>query len=177
MWILACVCAGIMFCTWCVLKIANKYDKWKRSDKYRRKQVCSFDDSITEYDFERIIKHELKHLKRLESYEIRGVFVFVNVYSQSGVSIWRFCLDYNDFGNVTGEYWVYSENLKSSIPVVLGDRIKRDIELCKIGELNIIETEKQPIPGKKIKKYCPYCGQRLELRQRNFCEYCGGLLN
>ena len=166
-----------MFCTWCVLKIANKYDKWKRSDKYRRKQVCSFDDSITEHDFERIIKHELERLKRLEHYEIRGALVFVYIYSQSGASIWHFCLDYNDFGYVTGEYWVYSENLKSSIPVELGDRIKRDIELCKNGELNIEKISKQKTLERKMKRYCPYCGEKLELRRRNFCEYCGNSLN
>lgn len=177
MWVLVCVCAGILICAYGVSWIAGKYDEWKHSDKYRRKQVCNFDNSLTAYDFERIIKHELKHIKRLEHYEIRGVLVFVYIYSQSGASIWRCCLDFNDFGHVSGEYWVYSENLSSSIPVVLGDRIKRDIELCKNGELNIAETEKQPIPEKKIKKYCPYCGQRLELRQRNFCEYCGGALN
>lgn len=173
MWMLICVSTGVILCTWAVFKVAKKHEQWVHSDEYRRKQICNFDEVITESVFDTIAKYELKYLSRLDYYEISGPKVYVCVYSQSGASSWKFCLDYNDFGRVSGEYWVYSENHKSSIPETIGNRIKRDIEKCKTGEL-IIENlaEKKENKG-AIKRFCPYCGQRLVQRPRNFCEYCG----
>lgn len=39
------------------------------------------------------------------------------VLTASGINTWEFRLDFNDYGKVTGEYWIiYNENRDSQIP-------------------------------------------------------------
>lgn len=49
------------------------------------------------------------------------------VLSQSGISEWEFELDFNDYGKITGSYWIYSDNYDSMIPKALGNSIQEEI--------------------------------------------------
>ncbi|MGX7151863.1 MULTISPECIES: hypothetical protein [Enterococcus] len=46
-----------------------------------------------------------------------------NVKSNSGLSDWNFSGDFYDHGNLTGKYWIYSDNNDSTIPKVFMDNI------------------------------------------------------
>ena len=47
--------------------------------------------------------------------------------SQSGISEWDFELDFNDYGKITGTYWISSDNYDSMIPETLGNLIQKAI--------------------------------------------------
>lgn len=61
---------------------------------------------------------------------IEGPIVYGTVRSQSGISDWSFTIDFNDFGRITGSYWLSSDNRDSEIPSTIAKRMKSDILDC-----------------------------------------------
>ena len=59
---------------------------------------------------------------------ISGPIVKGTVESQSGLSKWNFTVDFNNYGRISGKYWVKSENKDSSIPKHIAEKIKSEIE-------------------------------------------------
>jgi len=102
---------------------------WKenREDKARRMTNCSFSKGITKTDFESIAHQSSVGIKRLKETYVEGPIVHCTVRSQSGLNIWTFKLDFNDYGHVTGNYWIYSDNNDSDIPKFLANKIKENI--------------------------------------------------
>ena len=65
-----------------------------------------------------------KELEELNGLDIDNGAISVTVISQSRISKWEFELDY---GKITGQYWLSTENYDSEIPEKLGDSIQEAI--------------------------------------------------
>mgnify|MGYP000282311314 CR=1 FL=1 len=102
---------------------------WKenREDKARMKTNCSFSKGITKKEFESIAHQTSVGIKRLKEIYVEGPVVHGTVRSQSGLNIWTFKIDFNDYGHVTGNYWIYSDNSDSDIPKFFANKIQESI--------------------------------------------------
>ena len=107
---------------------ASKEEKEKIAEENRRKNTpCYFDGAISETDFQSIVKKAAKPIKRLKIMEIDGPIVHCSVRSTSGITTWKFTLDFNDYGKITGKCWSKIENKDSSIPDVFVEKIQDGI--------------------------------------------------
>lgn len=75
-----------------------------------------------------MVRHSAKGIKRLADLRVDNTIVYGKVRSQSGLSEWQFQIDFNDYGVLTGSYWISSDNNDSSLPTVLADRIAQQIK-------------------------------------------------
>lgn len=102
---------------------------WSIADEHKRKNsVVDYSEGISEEEFEIIAISAAKPIKRLWV-TVDSPIVYGTVQSESGISTWKFTLDFNDYGHITGNYWKNTENEDSSIPDKLGEEIKRVIRL------------------------------------------------
>ena len=97
-------------------------------DEKRKRIPCTFNDEISETDFKEIVSLAAKELKRLRHYSIEGCVVRGTVISQSGQSEWKFSIDFNDYGHITGKYWIYSDNKESNLPSGFANKIQERIK-------------------------------------------------
>lgn len=107
--------------------VARKIRSKEQERQRRRSCQCRFTDGVTEPGFHDIVMKYAKPIKRLWITSINGPFVHGKVRSSSGISEWTFELDFNDYGHLTGEYWIDSENKDSSIPESLAEHIADEI--------------------------------------------------
>lgn len=70
-----------------------------------------------------IVKRSGRHIKRLTDLSINGPVVYGTVRTNSGLSEWDFKLDFNDYGHITGRYWLIYGNEDSSIPIKVAEKI------------------------------------------------------
>ena len=87
----------------------------------------NFEDGISEEKFTEIAKKQQDKIKRLIEVTVKGPVVHGVVESQSGISDWLFKVDFNDYGHITGSYWIYSDNNDSSIPKRVAENISDEI--------------------------------------------------
>ncbi len=93
-------------------------------EQRRRNSYFTYNDYIREAEFESIVMSEVKMIKRITKCVISGPVIKCTVRSQSGISDWCFEIDFNDYGLLTGRYWINSYgNYDSSIPKNLSERI------------------------------------------------------
>ena len=103
-------------------------EKEQRAEEERRRNTpCTFDGRITKEDFSLIAKKACKSVKRVSSFSVEGPVISAIVRSQSGISSWNFTIDFNDYGNITGKYWINKENSDSKIPLVIAQRMQEEI--------------------------------------------------
>ena len=134
----------------------------------RRNTPCQFVDGFTEIEFRQMVLNAGNSIKRIKRITMDGPFVFGVVHSQSGISEWEFKLDVNDYGHITGKYWLSSDNEDSNIPNRLGDLICQAIK-------NHLQEDDKKHPVRILGKYgyCPYCGNQLIVNNAHFCTFCG----
>lgn len=135
----------------------------------RRSTPCYFQDGISKTDFERLAKNVGKSIKRISSLSVDGPIVFGVVKSQSGISEWSFTIDYNDYGHITGKYWLSSENSDSNIPKRVADMISTTIQNYSPDSFK----DNGPSESFIEKRFCPYCGKLQFSNSAAFCVYCG----
>lgn len=103
---------------------SRKRSRERAEEERRRKSIaCHFTDGISKEEFEVIARKAGKHIKRLTDLSVDGPVVYGTVRSQSGLSEWGFKADFNDYGHITGRYWLTSDNDDSSIPDHIADNI------------------------------------------------------
>lgn len=100
----------------------------REQEKRRRNTKCKFVDGISESDFSRIAFKVTKKIRRVKNISVSGPFIYGEVDSQSGISTWDFCVDFNDYGHITGKYWIRSDNTDSSIPDRIGELISDELD-------------------------------------------------
>ena len=93
----------------------------------RRNSKCRFDDGISETEFAEVAIKAAKKIKRVKNISVSGPTVCGEVESQSGISTWDFYVGFNDYGHITGKYWIRSENDDSSIPRRIGEMISEQL--------------------------------------------------
>ena len=108
-----------------VLINRGRKDAEERTEEERRRtsKPCTFSDGISREQFEEIVKKSGKHIKRIANLSVDGTTVYGTVRAQSGLSEWNFRIDFNDYGHLTGEYWLFSDNDDSNIPKRVADNI------------------------------------------------------
>lgn len=93
----------------------------------RKGTPCNFDNGISRTEFNEIVEKELKAIKRINDFSINDTVIRARVRSQSGISEWRFTVDFNDYGKITGNYWLNSKNNDLQIPESVAESIKKSI--------------------------------------------------
>jgi hypothetical protein len=82
----------------------------------RKNTPFVFPYNISESDFSNIAISVAKPIKRL-CVSVDNQFVRGTVRTSSGINTWEFTIDFNDYGTLTGNYWMrYVENSDSQIP-------------------------------------------------------------
>lgn len=155
-------------------------DKIKNNflDESRRKNsICHFDD-ISKEEFYVIVKQSGKRIKRLTSLYAEETMVYGIVRSQSGISDWCFRIDFNDYGYLSGKYWVTTDNKDSDIPQLVANRISSSIVNypdCVDGKFDdeLYNVEYQETMKEEAGSCCPYCGKRNSNEDARFCMFCG----
>lgn len=105
----------------------NKNSRGYYSSKPRRSYHVSFDKEISFNEFKNMVYFCSNPIQRL-NVKISGPIIYGKVLSQSGNNVWKFELDFNDYGNITGKYWITSDNPDSEIPNNLGYKISQIIK-------------------------------------------------
>lgn len=148
-----------------------KYTEPSPQPDFRASTPFRFTDNFTSYDFEQIVRRVGKCIGRLTILSIDGPFVECLVLSSSGISEWEFQLDFNDYGRLTGNYWINTENESSSIPNRLGNLIREEIlnRPAPSGNQRYQNTSQD----RNWCLVCPYCGKQQTTSHTRFCVYCG----
>lgn len=105
----------------------RKAEEIAAEEKRRKKSRCKFDDGISEAEFAELANKVAKKIKRIKNVKVSGPLVFCEVESQSGISTWTFSVDFNDYGHISGKYWIESQNKDSIIPDKIGKRISEQL--------------------------------------------------
>lgn len=106
-------------------------------ERRRRNTPFSFDEHVTQEMFENFANEASKRIKRVSEIKIDGPVINGTVVTQSGISEWHFMIDFNDYGHITGEYWISNDNKDSKIPKVIANKVKE----------NILENISETIPS------------------------------
>lgn len=111
------------------LLIMRKKSREKAAEEERRKNIhCNFDDGFSQEEFDNMVRLSGKHIKRLRALHTDGPIIYGTVLSKSGISAWKFELDFNDYGHITGRYWISTDNNDSDIPTAIANNVKTYIE-------------------------------------------------
>ena len=93
-------------------------------EENRTSTSCEFSDDISECEFGLMVCKAARPIKRLESIYTDGPIVYGTVKSQSKLSTWTFQIDFNDYGHITGSYWITSDNDDSNIPLYIANNVR-----------------------------------------------------
>lgn len=116
-----------------ILRKSAKEEAEKQAEEERRCSIpIDYSKNISKETFEKIVFEETKRVKRITSTTINGPTIICSVISQSGISEWNFSIDFNDYGNLTGKYWVSSDNSDSQIPSLIAQNISDKIKISAI---------------------------------------------
>ena len=108
--------------------VLEEYERKKKEkqekEERRMNSYCGFTDGISQEEFEAIALSSKKRIKRLTDISVEGPIVYGTVQSHSGISEWCFKVDFNDFGHLTGNYWLSTDNDDSDIPYRVAESIQ-----------------------------------------------------
>ena len=93
----------------------------------RRASPLSFADGITQSQFVDIVEELGRRTARVHRVVVDGMTVTLHVKSNSGLSTWSAELDFNDYGHLTGAYWLSTENTQSIIPKHFADALQEQV--------------------------------------------------
>lgn len=107
--------------------LATKIYRDARETARRRNSPLCFDEGVTQTDFVEIAREAAKRTPRVEDVVTTGMTVILNVRSNSGLSTWKAEIDFNDYGHLTGAYWLNSENSDSLIPKHFAEAVQAQL--------------------------------------------------
>lgn len=158
----------------------NRINHDIEEENRRKSIVCRFDGKISEEEFYVMVKQSGKGIRRITSLHAKGTMVYGVVRSKSGITDWCFKIDFNDYGKLTGKYWILSDNDDSDIPKIVASRIRQqiiDYNKCKEDVKEELDREKvQEGFAEQFNEYCPCCG-KLHDNQEMLCIYCGAKIS
>jgi hypothetical protein len=74
------------------------------------------------------LAHEVgRQTKSVDRVSVEGASITIYVRSNSGLTGWTSEIDFNDYGHITGNYWLTSENQKSILPAHYADTLQEKI--------------------------------------------------
>lgn len=137
-------------------------EKAKAKVEWDRARKC-FRDDVTQEGFEEIVEAAGRSVKRLESLSVNGHKVYGTVASLSGISSWKFVIDFDYKGHLTSDYTVASSNDDSGIAERVAGLIAKGIRTW------------TPTDRIVCAAFCPYCGAKAS-GEAAFCSSCGAKL-
>lgn len=168
----------------------EEFDRIIAEEERRKNTPCSFCGAISESDFLIITKRSAKRFRRLKVSEIDGAKIHIKYYSQSGLSDYGAVIDFNDYGHITGKYWVINEHNASNLPTAFADYLseqfieairnndnKRTTETASnsVGSKYTVDsTEKSKVTTEEniFPRFCRKCGSILDGKPY-WCKRCG----
>lgn len=105
-----------------------KRQREEAEENRRQSTPCLFLDGLSRSDFEDIVYNNANRVKRIKRVTVNGPHVHGRVVTNSGISEWDFHIDFNDYGRITGKYWLSADNYDSTIPTGLAESIADDIK-------------------------------------------------
>jgi hypothetical protein len=75
-----------------------------------------------------IARDVAKGTPRVEDVVVTGMSVTLFVRSNSGLTTWTAEIDFNDYGHLTGTYWLSTENSASLIPEHFANALQAQIQ-------------------------------------------------
>jgi hypothetical protein len=108
--------------------VARSLYKDAQETKRRRNSPLRFDEGLSQREFLEISRDIAKRTPRAEGVAVNGMTVKLLVRSISGLSTWTAEIDFNDYGHLTGEYWLSTPNSDSLIPEHFANAVKSQIE-------------------------------------------------
>lgn len=113
--------------------VARSLYKDAQETQRRKSSPLHFDERLTQADFIAIAHGVAERVPRVQQVVVTGMTVTLDVSSNSGLSTWTAEIDFNDYGRLTGTYWVTSGNSDSLIPEHVADGMKENL-LSRIGQ-------------------------------------------
>jgi hypothetical protein len=118
------------------LKGAEEARREAEETERRRLSPLRFDERLTQSDFSDLVQNVAASTPRVAVARVDGMTVTLYVASISGLSTWKAEIDFNDYGRLSGAYWLDSENSDSSIPEHFADMVRAQINSRMTGALS-----------------------------------------
>lgn len=113
----------------------NYTDKNLQEENVKRKNYkCTSSDGLSFKEFKEIVIHECEQIAKELRYAVDGAIVFITIKFVDGVSENYYELDFNDYGKITGRYWIMSDNDDLEIPLCVAERISKKIQGIEIDD-------------------------------------------
>ncbi len=97
-------------------------------EKRRKNSPLVFDPRLGYQDFQGLVREVARSTPRLVDVRINGLVVSLDVRSNSGLTTWSAWIDFNDYGHLTGRYWLTTDNTQSPIPKFFADAVRAEIQ-------------------------------------------------
>lgn len=175
-----------------VIKSNRKFRAQRKENERRRNTPFHFDSKISESEFETIVYQITDDFRRVKDVSVDGPLVSGTVVSQSHLSQWDFTLDFNDYGRITGRYWLTSDNDDSSIPDKVGELICEAVQSYTPRTHRAVPANDDTSDARKVNfaeaedsyaaftprthSFCSHCGAAVSSPDAQFCSSCGGKL-
>lgn len=165
------------------LENKEKQKRIARQELIRRNAVCLFEDGISQEDFEAIALGECQRTENVLDAQVDGPVIQGIMSSQHSFAEWEFKIDFNDYGHITGKYWLWSENDNTEIPEMVAENICEALRYYQPAQgygqfesQGSVEPEYENSAAYHI-SFCPYCGSKQYEMNPNFCLACGKKLS
>ena len=93
----------------------------------RRATPVEWDPRFPREAFQDLVDRTAQRLPRVYASHTNGLIVTIHVKSNTGLTNWKAEVDFCDYGRLTGNYWITSENTQSPIPQALADAIVAEV--------------------------------------------------
>ena len=105
----------------------RKHKLWEEEEIRRKSCFCSFSDGISKRDFDSIVFKAARKFRRIKLVNINNTIIHIEYYSQSYISKFYATIDFNDYGSLSGRYWIENENDESNLPQAFAEFISEEI--------------------------------------------------
>ena len=93
----------------------------------RKSSPLSFDDGVTREEFAAIAQDAARRAPRVSHVDVAGMTTTLHVRSNSGLTTWTAEVDFNDYGHLTGAYWISTQNDDSLVPEHFAKAVRAEI--------------------------------------------------
>lgn len=102
---------------------------WESIETHRRRSSpLSFDQGVSRLELAELMQDVARRTPRVISVDVAGMLGVICVRSSSGLSTWTAEVDFNDYGQLTGKYWLKSRNPDSSVPEHYARAVRTEIK-------------------------------------------------
>lgn len=98
-----------------------------KETRRRKSSPLHFDDVLTYTDFVEIVEELAQQTVRVKGSLVTGMTIKLTIKSNSGLSSWNAEIDFNDYGYLTGSYWITSENQDSIVPNHFASLVQKEV--------------------------------------------------